>query len=124
MLSEIVGLCKDGQEAVNDKTFKVLDVKSTSEFVIDCDASGLSDYERNGLVKGIKPKVEVEFQDLKTVLGDLSGQMIDMNFMDFEKLENFKHTQYCYKLYGEEFKYDVLSKKEVEFLKDMSNEEK
>jgi len=61
MLSEVIGLLENGQEAVNGQTFKVLEVVNTSEFVIDCDASKLSEYERNGLVKGVKAKVEVEF---------------------------------------------------------------
>lgn len=47
-----------------------------------------------------------------------------MNFMDFEKLENFKHTGICYKLFGKEFKCDELKKKEIEVLKDMPAEER
>ena len=93
MLSEIIGLQEDGQDVVNGKAYKVLDVINTNEFIIDCDATKLSDYDRNGMAKGVKAKVEVEFQPLKTILDDLTGQTIDSNFMDFEKLENFKNKE-------------------------------
>jgi hypothetical protein len=46
---------------VNGKTYKVLDVINTNEFIIECDATKLSDYDRNGMAKGVKAKVEVEF---------------------------------------------------------------
>ena len=60
---------------------------------------------------------------MKTILEDLSGQTIDGNFMDFEKLQNFKNTSLCYKVYGEEHKFDQLKKKELEELKKMSDDE-
>ena len=61
MLSEIIGLQDNGQDVVNGKTYKVLDVINTNEFIIECDATNLSDYDRNGMAKGVKAKVEVEF---------------------------------------------------------------
>ena len=61
MLSEIIGLQENSQDVVNGKTYKVLDVVNTNEFIIECDATNLSDYNRNGMAKGVKAKVEVEF---------------------------------------------------------------
>ena len=54
----------------------------------------------------------------------MSGKAIDFNFMDFEKLNNFKYASLCYKIFGKEFKYDEFSQKESnEEFKNMSGEE-
>jgi len=71
ILSEIIGLQENGQDAVNGNNYKVLDVINTNEFVIECDATNFSDYERNGMAKGVKARVEVEFKPMKTLLEDL-----------------------------------------------------
>jgi len=43
--------------------------------------------------------------------------------MDFEKLDNFKNTSLCYKVFGIDHKFDQLKKKEIEDFKNMSDEE-
>ena len=64
--SEVIGMKNklDASKSVNDAVFKVTNIVNISSFVIDCDSSLYSEYERNGVAKQIKDKLEIEFAPL------------------------------------------------------------
>ena len=82
--------------------FKVIDVINRNSFIIDCDSSKFSAYERNGVAKQIKSKVQVKFAPLKDILGSLDGSHFDqdLQYLDFCKIENFKFASMLFKLAG------------------------
>ena len=61
ILNEVVGMncVESGQEgsSVNGLQFKVIERANRNSFVIDCDCSLYTSYERNGLAKQVKSKV-------------------------------------------------------------------
>ena len=58
MLKEVIGMRKKksntGEESVNGDTFKVVEVINRNEFVVDCDTTQFTEYERNGMAKQVK----------------------------------------------------------------------
>ena len=90
----------DEAKSVNDFEFKVTHIINKSSFVIDCDSTLFSAYERNGVAKQIKNKINVEFTPLSQVLDCTDGTYFDENLqmLDFCKIDNFKWTSILYKL--------------------------
>jgi hypothetical protein len=90
-LKEVVGMkSKSGEidATVNGQTYTILEVNNRNSFVIDCDMTQFTEYERDGLAKQVKTRVEVAFKPLKAILTDFSDATFDDNlkFMDFEKI--------------------------------------
>ena len=92
----------DSNEAksINDLEFKVTHIINKSSFVINCDSTLFSAYERNGVAKQIKNKINVEFTPLSQVLDCTESTYFDENLqmLDFCKIENFIWTSLLYKL--------------------------
>ena len=62
---------------VNGEMFNILEVINRNEFIIDCDTTQLTDYDRNGVVKGLKAKITTEFKPLGEILRNFSGETFD-----------------------------------------------
>jgi hypothetical protein len=88
--SEIIGLSsKDKPDlSTNGKTFKVLDVISSSEFVIDADFTTFNPYVRDGVAKYVKTPIKKQAKPLSEIFSQ-AGQALDSNLSihDFSKLE-------------------------------------
>lgn len=98
--------------SVNGETFTIVEVVNTGCFIIDCDTTQYSKHDRDGIVTQQKAQIETTFKPLKEVLGDLTGQAFDqdLQYMDFEKMSNFKNASMCYKLFGNKFdEQDILN---------------
>ena len=65
---EIIGMNKPDESSINSMMFKIKEIVNRNSFVIECDSSQFSPYERNGMAKQVKPKVQVEFKSLREVL--------------------------------------------------------
>ena len=126
-LLEVIGMKKQSSEVnVNDETFKIVEVINRNQFIVDCDMTQYSSYERNGVAKHVKTPIEATFKPLKEVLRDLSGQSFDqdLQYMDFEKIANFRNASLCFKLFGENLKEENVTNSTAPEVKDMSEEEK
>ena len=93
MLSEVVGMVRkaDSLNSINGMTFKVTQVCSRNSFVIDCDTSQFTAYERNGVAKNVKTKQVVKFAPIRQVLASLDATYFtsDWESFDFCKMENY-----------------------------------
>ena len=96
---------------MNGEIFTIIEIINTSKFIIDCDTTQFSDHVRDGVAKQLKTRIETEFKPLADIFGDLSGTNFDqdLQYMDFEKLSNFKNASICYKVFGQNLKEDQIS---------------
>lgn len=87
-------------ESINGNQFKVLRVLTTSTFVIDCDTTRYTKFDRDGLVKQIKMPASIEFRPLNEVLSFNDGATLDQNLimLDFDKMYAFKAASICFKV--------------------------
>ena len=85
--------------SVNGNQFKVLKVLTTSTFVIDCDTTRFTKFERDGLVKQIKMPLTLSFKPLGEVLSFNQFATLDANLLmlDFDKIYAFKAASICFR---------------------------
>lgn len=127
---EVVGMASldDPSKSINTMSFKVAAVPNRHSFVIDCDSSKFSPYQRNGIAKAVKAKIQVEFKPLKDVLTSLDGTHFDqdLQYLDFCKLENFKWAAILYKLYGDDSgrNFNELVSEEAKKIEDYEEKER
>ena len=78
----------------------MITVINTSRFILACDMTQFTKYERNGVVKLVKTPTTFESKTLSEVLENFGGQTMDDNLLiaDFEKMYSQKAASVCFRL--------------------------